>query len=192
MLKKSIKNNYLIFLIVITFVFVSCFLSAFIPSSFADEKKCPKEKTATLSESSKLQEKKLSDVSDPLKVLENITSSLTTKTNLATSKIVYDMRAHLKTKYKESSKYINLFVDTLRDYILVVEDWEDVQVTNFKKETFDIDSFKDIVKTQLKFIFEQSHTSIQDNVDSSCSFLWDEMEVFSQNAIISTVNALWP
>ncbi|MBT1576964.1 hypothetical protein KEC49_02200, partial ['Elaeagnus angustifolia' witches'-broom phytoplasma] len=83
MLKKSVKNNYLIFLIVITFVFISCFLSAFITSAFADDKKDPKEKTTPVSESPQSQGPKLEVVNYDL--VQSVQDSLNTKTSLSCS-----------------------------------------------------------------------------------------------------------
>ncbi|MGL9687524.1 MAG: hypothetical protein ACQBVK_01895 [Candidatus Phytoplasma sp. TWB_XP] len=191
MLKKIVKNNYLIFFIVITFVFISCFLSAFIPSAFADDKKDPKEKTTPVYESSQPQGPKFGDISDPLNVLQNITNSFTTKTTLATSKIVYDMKSYLKQTYPDSSKYVNKFMDCLYDEILNVDNWEEIKVDHFTKETFDSDSFKDALKVQLNFVFAQAYSSLTANIDQSCQFLLSSMKSFYPNAIISTVQALW-
>lgn len=182
MLKKIFKNNYLIFLIVITFVFISYFLSAFIPSAFADDQKDSKEKTTIVSESSKPQESKLADIDDPLNVVQTITNSFTTKTNLATSKIVYDLKSSLKDAYPASSKYINKFIDCLTDDVLNIDYWEDIQVDHFTKEKFDMDSFKDALKVQLNFVFAQACTSLTAYMDPSCKFLLTSTKTFYPNA----------
>ncbi len=172
-------------------MFISYFLSAFIPSAFADDKKDLKEKTTPVSESSQLQEQKLRDIQEPLNILQNITNSFTTKTNLATSKIIYDLKLSLKNANPDSKKYINAFMDCLCDNILGVDCWEDVEVDHFKKETFDNDSFKDALKVQLNIVFAQAYSSLSQNIDQSCKFLLSEMKSFYPDAIISTIKELW-
>ncbi|QKX95586.1 MAG: putative secreted protein, SAP61-like [Rapeseed phyllody phytoplasma] len=189
MLKKSVKNNYLIFLIVITFVFISCFLSAFIPSAFADDKKDPKEKTTPVSESPQSQGPKLGVVDYDL--VQSFQDSLNTKTSLSCSCVAYKMKLYLKAKNPKSQSEVGTLVEFLYSSVLGVDYWENIEVDNFDKCTYDDDNTKANLISILTMIFKEAKTLLS-NVDESCLLLVEQLnDKLFASWIQDTVKSLW-
>nr|BBC15188.1 hypothetical protein [Water dropwort witches'-broom phytoplasma] len=189
MLKKLVKNNYLIFLMVITFVFISCFLSAFIPSAFADDKKDPKEKTTPVSESPQSQGPKLGVVNYNL--IQSIQDSLNTKTSLSCSRVAYKTKLYLKVKNPKSQSEVGELIEFLYSSILGVDYWEDVEVESFDKCTYDDDNTKASLISILTTVFKEAKTLLS-NVDESCMPLVEQLsDKLFASWIQDTVKSLW-
>ncbi|AOF54736.1 putative effector, AYWB SAP61-like protein [Maize bushy stunt phytoplasma] len=190
MLKKSVKNNYLIFLIVITFVFISCFLSAFIPSAFADDKKDPKEKTTPISESPQSQGPKLGVVNYDL--FKSVQDSLNTKTSLSCSYLAYKTKLYLKTKNPKSQSEVGTLIEFLYSSILGVDYWEDVEVQSFDTCTYDNNNTKASLINILTTIFKQAKILLA-NVDESCLPLVEQLsDKLLASWIQDAIKNFWP
>ncbi|GAK74158.1 hypothetical protein, partial ['Chrysanthemum coronarium' phytoplasma] len=184
------KNNYLIFLMVITFVFISCFLSAFIPSAFADDKKDPKEKTTPVSESPQSQGPKLGVVNYDL--IQSIQDSLNTKTSLSCSRVAYKTKLYLKVKNPKSQSEVGELIEFLYSSILGVDHWEDVEVDSFEKCTYDDDNTKASLISILTTVFKEAKTLLS-NVDESCMPLVEQLsDKLFASWIQDTIKNLWP
>ncbi|MBS2994174.1 hypothetical protein ['Santalum album' aster yellows phytoplasma] len=190
MLKKSVKNNYLIFLILITFVFISCFLSAFIPSAFADDKKDPKEKTTPVSESPQSQGPKLEV--ENYNLVQSVQDSLNTKTSLSCSYVAYKTKLYLKNKNPKSQSEVGTLVEFLYSSVLGVDYWEDVEVESFDKCTYDDDNTKASLISILTSVFKEAKTLLA-NVDESCLPLVEQLsDKLFASWIQDTIKNLWP
>ncbi|QBF23800.1 hypothetical protein ['Catharanthus roseus' aster yellows phytoplasma] len=190
MLKKLVKNNYLIFLIVITFVFISCFLSAFIPSAFADDKKDPKEKTTPVSESPQSQGPKLEVVNYDL--FQSVQDSLNTKTSLSCSYVAYKTKLYLKIKNPKSQSEVGTLIEFLYSSVLGVDYWEDVEVESFDACTYDDNNTKASLISILTTIFKEAKILLA-NVDESCLPLVEQLsDKLFASWIQDAIKNLWP
>ncbi|MFU7562537.1 hypothetical protein ACMBCQ_01380 [Candidatus Phytoplasma citri] len=171
-------------------MFISCFLSAFITSAFADDKKDPKEKTTPVSESPQSQGPKLEVVNYDL--VQSVQDSLNTKTSLSCSCVAYKIKLYLKVKNPKSQSEVGTLVEFLYSSVLGVDYWENVEVDSFDKCTYDDDNTKPNLISILTMIFKEAKTLLA-NVDESCLPLVEQLnDKLFASWIQDTVKSLWP
>jgi len=125
-------------------------------------------------------------------VLDTTTKSLSDKTRLVTSKVVYEIEHDLKSTYPDKKRYINSFVDLLTDEVLRVDRWSDIQVSSFTKEKYDDVWMQQVLKDTLKSIFEKTRTFLFANEDPSCKFAYEHTTLsLIVDFIDSAVTSLW-
>lgn len=174
MLKKSVKNNYLIFLILITFAFISLLLSAFMPNAFANQQKDTKLKVENHN------------------LVENIQESLKTKTSLSSSCITNKLKQFLLQKNPHSKSEIGEVIEYLYSSILGVDYWDDIAVDFFEKCDVDTDDTKASLISILKNIFKEAKVSLAKEIDESCLALVQQLtDKTFDNFIQDTIKVLW-
>ncbi|WP_349401793.1 putative secreted protein [Candidatus Phytoplasma solani] len=178
--KNFFKYNYLIILMLTTMSFSVLFLM-------------PLQNVWGLNDDQPNSQEQTNHISAGETVLETITSSLSVKTKLSTSKLVDEIKKELLQSFPDKKRYITVFINLLNDDILVAERWSDVAVSKFTKEKYDDIWMKPILKSTLKSIFEKSKEILIVKQDPSCKFLNDHItSSLMIDNIESVVNSLWP
>ncbi|RMI87798.1 hypothetical protein [Candidatus Phytoplasma solani] len=174
MLKKfNFKRNYLIVLMLIILSFGNLF---FISGQrvWGKNNNNDNNPKKTLAQTDWF-ENSSAKVEDSLLILENITNSLTEKTNLLTSKVVESINENFIASFQDTAqrRLIKKWITLLIEDVLGVNRWSEVAVTNFPSRPRDGNWMKDALKMIVKNIFITAKAAIAKLQSPTCKFLND-------------------
>ncbi|MFR0368004.1 hypothetical protein [Candidatus Phytoplasma palmae] len=119
--------------------------------------------------------------------------SIETKSNLATSKTIFDLTLALREAYNDAShkRTIRHATSLINDDILDVKRWGFIKVDRFTKEKYDYDGLKDVIIETVNGIYEQALKVSKTRLDSEYQYILDFLDSHYKSVIDAAVNSLW-
>ncbi|MBS2126184.1 hypothetical protein J8J04_00410 ['Fragaria x ananassa' phyllody phytoplasma] len=190
MLKKLIKNNYLKCLILIALLLASCLTTIATNKVFAL-------KNNEQTDSNQLNNLKLSSgTTQYYELVSEDINSLKEKVTLGISKTAYELKKQLLQALPstEQRHLINSYMNKLHEEVLDIENWDDCNIDNYTKHTYDEEWMKQFTQDAIINILTKAVnlTKIDTNY-SEYNTVYEKITTLKTipSLAINTLRSLW-